>query len=107
MYRAKFTPSVFGARQLVSHGHVFVNGKKVTIPSYKVKEGDVVTLKPKSQNIPMVLEGMASNERDFCEYIDVDVKKFEAKFLRVPSFEEVPYPVQMDPQLVIEFYSRK
>ncbi|MHA1540807.1 MAG: 30S ribosomal protein S4 [Alphaproteobacteria bacterium] len=107
VYRAKFTPSVFGARQLVSHGHIFVNGKKVTIPSYSVKEGDIITLKQKSQNMPMVLEGMASNERDFCEYIEVDVKKFEAKFLRMPSFEEVPYPVQMDPQLVIEFYSRK
>ncbi|MBN1783493.1 MAG: 30S ribosomal protein S4 [Alphaproteobacteria bacterium] len=107
VYRAKFTPSVFGARQLVSHGHVLVNGKKVTIPSYSVKPGDVVSLKDKSQNISMVLEGMASNERDFCDYVDVDVKKFTATFTRMPAFEEVPYPVEMDPQLVIEFYSRQ
>ena len=107
IYRAKFTPTVFGARQLVSHGHVLVNGKKVDIPSYKVKEGDVISLKEKSRNIPMVLEGLASAERDFCDYVSVDVKKFEAKFERIPTFEEVPYPVEMDPQSVIEYYSRQ
>lgn len=107
IYRAKFSPSVFGARQLVSHGHVLVNGKKVTIPSYSVQEGDVISLKEKTQNVPMVLEGLASNERDFCEYVDVDVKKFTATFSRKPVFEEVPYPVQMEPQRVIEFYSRQ
>ncbi|MBN2675976.1 MAG: 30S ribosomal protein S4 [Alphaproteobacteria bacterium] len=107
VYRSKFVPTVFGARQLVSHGHILVNGSRVTIPSYAVKPGDVITLREKSRNVPMVLEGLASSERDFCDYITVDVNKFEARFERLPAFEEVPYPVEMDPQSVVEFYSRQ
>lgn len=106
VYRMKFVPTVFASRQFVNHGHVTVNGKKVNIPSYMVKEGDVVEIQEKSRNIPMVIEALASSEREIPEYMDVDLSKGKGTFVRVPSFEDVPYPVQMEPNLVIEFYSR-
>lgn len=106
VYRMKFVPTMFAARQFVSHGHVLVNGKKVTISSYLVKEGDTVEVRAKSREIPMVLEAIASGERDVPEYIEVDHKKLVGKFIRVPKLEDVPYPVQMEPNLVIEYYSR-
>jgi len=106
IYRAKFVPTVFAARQFVSHGHITVNGKRVTIGSYIVKAGDVIEVKEKSRQIPMVIEAIASSEREFCEYVDVDADKFSATFVRIPTLDEVPYPVQMEPNLVIEFYSR-
>lgn len=105
-YRAKFVPTVFAARQLVSHGHVEVNGKRVTIGSYQVKEGDVITLKEKSRQMALVIAAADSAERDVPEYIDVDHKAGKATFLRTPKLEDVPYPVQMEPHLVVEFYSR-
>lgn len=106
VYRMKFVPTVFSSRQVVNHGHILVNGKRVNIPSYMVKEGDVVELKPKSMNIPMVIEALNSSEREVPDYIDVDAKKGKGKFIRTPKLEDVPYPVQMEPNLVIEFYSR-
>ncbi|MFD2208066.1 30S ribosomal protein S4 [Kiloniella antarctica] len=106
VYRAKFVPTVFGARQFVNHGHVTVNGKKVNIPSYMVKEGDVIEVKEKSRQIPMVLEAIDSVEREVPEYISVDTKAMKATFVRVPELADVPYPVQMEPNLIIEFYSR-
>ncbi|WP_135079795.1 30S ribosomal protein S4 [Terasakiella sp. SH-1] len=106
VYRMKFVPTMFAARQFVSHGHVLVNGKKVTISSYLVKEGDTVEVIAKSREIPMVLEAIASGERDVPEYVEVDHKKMVGKFIRVPKLEDVPYPVQMEPNLVIEYYSR-
>ncbi|SCA55435.1 30S ribosomal protein S4 [Candidatus Terasakiella magnetica] len=106
VYRMKFVPTMFAARQFVSHGHVLVNGKKVTIASYLVKEGDTVEVRAKSREIPMVLEAVSSGERDVPEYHDVDHKKMVGKFVRVPKLEDVPYPVQMEPNLVIEYYSR-
>ena len=106
VYRMKFVPTVFAARQFVNHGHIRVNGVRVNIPSYLVKEGDVVEVKEKSRQIPMVLEGVASPERDVPEYIEVDHDKMVGKFVRVPKLEDVPYPVQMEPNLVVEFYSR-
>jgi small subunit ribosomal protein S4 len=106
IYRAKFVPTVFAARQFVNHGHVTVNGKPVNIPSYQVKEGDVVVVNEVSRQLPMVLLAVDSPERDIPEYIDVDVKKFKATFLRKPALEDVPYPVQMEPQLITEYYSR-
>ena len=106
VYRMKFVPTMFAARQFVSHGHIFVNGKKVTISSYLVKEGDTVEVRAKSREIPMVLEAVASGERDVPEYVDVDHKKMTGTFVRVPKLEDVPYPVQMEPNLVIEYYSR-
>ena len=106
VYRAKFVPTVFAARQFISHGHIRVNGKRVTIPSYRVNEGDVIEVREKSREIPMVLEAIQLPERDVPEYVEVDFGKMQGKLVRVPQFAEVPYPVQMEPNLVIEFYSR-
>ena len=106
IYRMKFVPTVFAARQFVSHGHILVNGKRVTIPSYLVKDGDVIEVKEASRQVPMVLEAMQSPERDVPDYISVDHNKLKGSFIRQPSLADVPYPVQMEPNLVIEFYSR-
>jgi small subunit ribosomal protein S4 len=106
IYRAKFVPTVFSARQFVSHGHVTVNGKRVTIPSYRVRVGDAVALKEKARGLAIALEASQSTERDVPDYLEVDHGKMTAKMLRVPGLSEVPYPVQMEPHLVIEFYSR-
>lgn len=106
VYRAKFVPTVFAARQFVNHGHVLVNGKKVNIPSYRCKEGDVIEVREKSRTMALVLEALESAERETPEYIEMDLKGMKAKFVRTPSFDEVPYPVQMEPNLTVEFYSR-
>ena len=106
VYRAKFVPTVFAARQFVSHGHVTVNGVRVTIPSYQVKVGDVVEVRQKSREIPMVIEALMLPERDVPDYIDVDANKMTAALSRIPALDDVPYPVQIEPNLVIEFYSR-
>ena len=106
IYRAKFVPTVFASRQFINHGHILVNGKRVNIASYMVKEGDVVEVREKSRELTMVLEAMASNERDVPDYVDVDTKKMTAVLTRNPKLEDIPYPVQMEPNLVVEFYSR-
>jgi small subunit ribosomal protein S4 len=106
VYRAKFVPTVFAARQFVSHGHVMVNGRRVTIPSYRVRINDVVEVKEKARQLPLVLEALKSAERDVPDYVDVDQNKFTAKLTRVPALSDVPYPVTMEPNLVVEFYSR-
>ena len=106
VYRMKFVPTVFASRQFVNHGHVRVNGKKVNIPSYMVKEGDVIEMAEASRNIPMVIEALSSSEREIPEYMDVDLSKGKGSFVRIPKLEDVPYPVQMEPNLVIEYYSR-
>jgi small subunit ribosomal protein S4 len=106
VYRAKFVPTVFAARQFVSHGHVAVNGRRVTIPSYRVRVGDVIELREKGKQMALVIEATQSGERDVPDYIEADHSKMSAKFLRVPELSEVPYPVQMEPNLVVEFYSR-
>ena len=106
VYRAKFVPTVFAARQFVNHGHVLVNGKKVNIPSYRVKPGDTIEVREKSKTMALVLEALELAEREVPEYVDLDVKAMKATFTRVPSFDEVPYAVQMEPNLVVEFYSR-
>ena len=105
VYRAKFVPTPFAARQFVNHGHIKVNGKRVTIPSFRCKPGDVVEIKEKSKNMALVLEALQSAERDIPEYIDVDPKKMTATLVRVPEFAEVPYPTQMEPNLVVEYYA--
>ncbi len=104
VYRAKFVPTVFAARQFVNHGHVLVNGKRCNIPSRLLQAGDVVEIREKARNIPMVLEAAQSPERDHPEYVSVDGHK--ATYVRVPNLDEVPYPVIMEPNLVVEFYSR-
>ncbi|XDZ64656.1 30S ribosomal protein S4 [Alphaproteobacteria bacterium LSUCC0684] len=106
VYRMKFAPTVFAARQLVNHGHVLVNGRRCNIPSAMMKVGDVIQLKEKSRTIPAVMEGAASAERDIPEYLTVDEGSFKGSMNRVPELADVPYPVQMEPNLVVEFYSR-
>ena len=99
-------PTIFAARQFVNHGHIKVNGRRVTVPSFKVKVGDVVEVKEKSRQLPLVLEATGLAERDVPEYIEVDHSKMTAKMTRIPTITEVPYPVVMEPHLVVEFYSR-
>ena len=106
VYRAKFVATVFAARQFVNHGHIRVNGKRVNIPSYRVKVGDVIEVKPASKQLAIVLEASQLAERDVPEYIEADHGKMTAKFVRVPELNDVPYPVVMEPNLVVEFYSR-
>ena len=105
VYRAKFVPTPFASRQFVNHGHVTVNGKRVNIPSYRVKAGDVVAVRERSRSMALVLEALSSGERDHPDYVQVDVKSFAATFVRMPELSEVPYPVKMEPNLVVEFYA--
>ena len=106
VYRAKFVATVFAARQFVNHGHVRVNGKKVNIPSYRVKEGDVIEVRDRSKQMVALLEAVALTERDVPDYMDVDHTKMTATFVRTPGLSDVPYPVQMEPNLVIEYYAQ-
>jgi len=106
IYRAKFVPTIFAARQFVNHGHIRVNGKRVNIASYKVKVGDTIEVKDASKQLALVLEASQLPERDVPEYIEADHSKMSAKYVRIPGLSEVPYPVQMEPHLVVEFYSR-
>ncbi len=105
VYRAKFVPTVFAARQFVNHGHVTVNGQRVNIASYRCKPGDVVEVRERSRNMALVLEALQSGERDIPDYITLDARHFSATFVRAPDLAEVPYPVKMEPNLVIEFYA--
>ena len=106
VYRVCLAPTPFAARQLVNHGHVLVNGKRVNIPSYQVREGDTIEVAERSKNHPHMLESVQHPERDVPEYITFDSKALKAQFVRVPKLQDVPYPVQMEPNLVIEYYSR-
>jgi small subunit ribosomal protein S4 len=106
VYRAKFVPTVFAARQFINHGHVKVNGRRVNIPSFRVKVGDVIEVKESSRDMNLVLEAQALTERDVPDYVEVDTNKLTAKLSRIPVFTDVPYPVQMEPHLVVEYYSR-
>ncbi|RMD90819.1 MAG: 30S ribosomal protein S4 [Alphaproteobacteria bacterium] len=106
VYRAKFVPTIFAARQFVNHGHVMVNGRRVNIPSYRVKEGDVIEVRDRSKQMALVLEAVQSPERDVPEYLEVDHSKMRATFLRTPGLADVPYPVMMEPNLVVEFYAK-
>ena len=106
IYRAKFVPTPFAARQFVSHGHVKVNGRRVTIPSYLVKPGDSIELKDASKQLELVVVATQLAERDVPDYIEVDHTKMTARMARVPALGEVPYPVQMEPNQVVEYYSR-
>ena len=106
IYRAKFVPTMFAARQFINHGHILVNGRKVNIASYRVSEGDTIEVREKSKQIPLVLEAVALAERDVPEYVSVDHSKLSANFVRVPAVSDVPYPVIMEPNLVVEFYAK-
>lgn len=106
VYRAKFVATVFAARQFVNHGHVRVNGQRVNIPSYMCKPGDVVEIRDRSKQLAVVLEAVQLTERDVPDYLDADHNKMTATYVRKPAYSDVPYPVQMEPNLVVEFYSR-
>ena len=106
IYRAKFASTPFAARQFISHGHILVNGRRVTVPSYSVKVGDTVEVKEKSKQLAMVLEATQLAERDVPDYVEADHSKMTAKLARIPHLNEVPYAVQMEPHLVVEYYSR-
>ncbi len=106
IYRSNFVPTVFSARQFVNHKHVTVNGKIVNIPSYQVQDGDVVEVRQNARQVPMVLEAIQKGERSVPDYLDVDTNAYSAKYIRAPKLADVPYPVLMEPNLVIEYYSR-
>ncbi len=106
VYRMRVVPTPFAARQFVNHGHVLVNGKKVDIPSYMLKVGDTVEVRERSQEIPMILTSMKSSERETPDYIELDSKGYKGTYKRMPELSDVPYPVRMEPNLVIEYYSR-
>jgi small subunit ribosomal protein S4 len=106
VYRAKFVPTPFAARQFINHGHIKVNGRRVNIPSYLVKPDDVIEVKDASKQLVIVLESIGLAERDVPEYVEADHNKMTAKFIRIPTLSDVPYAVQMEPNLIIEFYSR-
>jgi small subunit ribosomal protein S4 len=106
VYRAKFVPTMFASRQFVSHGHITVNGRRVTVSSFRCRIGDVVEVKEKARQLPLVLEALKSAEREIPDYVEVDHTKMTAKMLRIPALSDVPYAVQMEPNLVVEFYSR-
>jgi small subunit ribosomal protein S4 len=106
IYRMKFVPTVFAARQFVNHGHILVNGKRVNIPSYRVADGDEIQVKEASRELPLVLQSVQMSERDIPDYVEVDQNARKGKFVRAPLLADVPYPVQMEPNLVVEFYSR-
>ena len=105
VYRSKFVPTVFAARQFVNHGHVKVNGVKTNIPSYRCKPGDVIEVRERSRSMALVLEALESPERDIPDYIDLDPKAMKTTYVRMPELSEVPYAAQMEPNLVVEFYS--
>ena len=106
VYRAKFVATVFAARQFVNHGHVTVNGKRVNIASYRVSEGDVIEVREKSKQLAIVLEALSLTERDIPDYLEVDTNKKVVKFVRTPGLGDVPYPVQMEPNLIVEYYAK-
>jgi small subunit ribosomal protein S4 len=106
VYRMKFAITPFAARQFISHGHVQVNGQRVNIASYRVKDGDTIEVKERSKQLAMVLDASQSTERDVPEYLEVDHRAMKGRFARAPKLTDVPYPVQMEPNLVVEYYSR-
>ena len=106
VYRAKFVPTIFAARQFVNHGHITVNGQRVNIASYRVKEGDVIAIRERSRQLAIVLEAVALTERDVPDYLEVDHNKMTATFVRTPALGDVPYAVVMEPNLVVEYYAK-
>jgi small subunit ribosomal protein S4 len=106
VYRMKFAPTPFAARQLINHGHVLVNGKRLNIGSAKLKDGDTIELRQKAKEMALVLEATQSSERDVPDYLEIDHERMKGRFIRAPKLADVPYPVTMEPNLVVEFYSR-
>jgi small subunit ribosomal protein S4 len=106
IYRMKLAPTPFAARQLINHGHVLVNGKRLNIGSAKVSDGDTIELRQKAKDMALVLEATQSSERDVPDYLEIDHDRMRGRFIRAPKLSDVPYPVTMEPNLVVEFYSR-
>lgn len=106
VYRAKFVPTIFSARQFVNHGHVRVNGRRVNIPSFRVKVGDEIEVRERSRQMTLILEAIGAPERDIPDYLSVDHSSLKAEMTRVPRLDDVPYPVMMEPNLVVEFYAK-
>ncbi|MDG3441387.1 30S ribosomal protein S4 [Nitrospirillum amazonense] len=106
VYRMKFAPTPFASRQIINHGHILVNGKRLNIASYRVKDGDVIEVRQKAKQFAIILEAAASGERDIPEYVQVDTGALKGTFVRAPNLADVPYPVTMEPNLVVEYYSR-
>jgi small subunit ribosomal protein S4 len=106
VYRMKLAPTPFAARQIVNHGHVLVNGKRVNISSYQLRDGDTIELRQKAKEMALILEASRSSERDVPEYVEIDHDRMRGRFVRAPKLADVPYPVTMEPNLVIEYYSR-
>ena len=106
VYRAKLVPTIFAARQFVNHGHVTVNGQRVNIASYRVKEGDVIEVRQKSKQMALIMEAQALTERDVPDYLELDAQKLIVRFVRTPGLGDIPYPVQMEPNLVVEYYAK-
>src|SRR5436853_4372505 len=106
VYRMKLAPTPFAARQIVNHGHVLVNGKRLNIPSYQMKDGDTIELKQRAREMALVLEATQSSERDVPDYIEIDHERMRGRFVRAPKLADVPFPVTMEPNLVVEYYSR-
>ena len=106
VYRMNFAPTIFAARQIVNHGHIHVNGVRVTVPSYRVGDGDTVEVRAKSKQHPLIMDAAQNPERNVPDYFEVDLDKLRGSMLRQPLFGDIPYPVQMEPNLVIEYYSR-
>lgn len=107
VYNLKFAPTIFAARQFVNHGHVLVNGKRVNIPSYLLKDGDTIQVKSASKEMNMIAEAQSSGERDIPDYMQLDTKALKGTFLRKPAFADIPYPTQMSPPLIVEWYARR
>ncbi len=101
-YRAGLAPSIYAARQLVTHGHVLVNGKRVNVPSYSVRPNSVVSIKESSRKIPMILDSIRSVQPP--PYIDLVKAEFTFRYLYIPPKEEIPVVVEL-PQ-VVEYYAR-
>ena len=106
VYRAKFVATIWAARQFVNHGHIEVNGQRVNIASYRVKEGDVIAIRERSRQLAIVLEAVGLTERDVPDYLEVDHNKMTATFVRTPALGDVPYAVVMEPNLVVEYYAK-
>ena len=106
VYRMKLAPTPFAARQIVNHGHVMVNGRRLNIPSYQLRDGDTIELKPRAKEMVLVIEASQSSERDVPDYVEIDHERMHGRFVRAPKLADVPFPVTMEPNLVVEYYSR-
>jgi small subunit ribosomal protein S4 len=103
VYRMKFASTIFGAQQLVAHGHVLVNGKKVDRRSFFVRPGMKISIKTKSQTMPLVKDSIVAGGRDVPEYLSVDTEKFSGELVSSPHIDQVPFPLPVNVPLICEF----